>query len=548
MKNKKLNIAIYQMYAVVGDFTHNVKKIIAFIEKNKDKDLIVLPELALTGYSPLDELYTPEFQTLVFTSIYQIKEVTLNIKATVILGTPYFLENQIHNVALVIANSKINEVIYKSKFPNNGVFNESRYFTPHTTKNTVVINDVCIGIGICEDLWHQDKLQEICNHHIDILISINGSVFDSTKVEQRLAVCKNLYNYKNIPLIYVNLVSANDDLIFDGSSFVLNSVGENLGHLKHVEEDSAHLVYENNTISSITPLNCQEYAKEELIYKALVFGIKEFIINSGFKGALIGMSGGIDSTLCATLAVDALGAENVIGIAMPSQYTSQLSTNIIEDIKNKLNINIINVPIDTISSAYEESLQKVLNYNSNNISENIQSRIRGQILMSFSSFYPNFMVLTTGNKSELATGYCTLYGDTCGGFNPLKDLYKTQVFALCKYRNSHIPNNTLYPHLNIIPQEAITRKPSAELKQNQFDEDSLMEYELLDNILYSIIEEYAPLDYLYKKFNVTSVNKVLNLIRKSHFKRVQSAPGLKVSTRAFGKDYLYPLAHKFTRK
>ncbi|MDR2007628.1 MAG: NAD+ synthase [Alphaproteobacteria bacterium] len=537
-----LKISALQMHPQLGNLKANMEKILSFYDSS-NADIVITPELALSGYSPMDNLFSIDFQEAIKKHIEIIKNYTTHKKATLILGTPYFEDGKIYNVALCINDGEIVEIIYKNKRPNYGVFNEHRYFAAKESANIIEINNKNIAIFVCEDMWHANIVDSLVGANVELIISINASPFEGiSKHTSRLQVAKYATTTLQAPLLYLNTVGGVDDVIFDGSSFLMDSHGNELGCLAHAKEDSLNFSVAHKKIDMDTALrryDGSENDKNQLIYEAIQLGLKDFLKSTGFKGVIIGMSGGIDSTLTATIAADTLGAENVLGISMPSQYTSQLSYDIIEDIKNNLGIKIIEIPIDSLVKSYEESLHNKLNLNENNVLDNIQARIRGQILMAHANQYNNFMVLTTGNKSEIATGYCTLYGDTCGGYNLLKDLYKTEVFELSKWRNQKSP---------VIPTMAIERKPSAELKENQYDEDSLMDYNTLDAILYQIIEKNTPQQHLYKLFDSGLVDKTLKLLKNSHYKRLQSPMGANISTRPFGKAFLYNISDSFKGK
>ncbi|MFL1780641.1 NAD(+) synthetase [Candidatus Hepatincolaceae symbiont of Richtersius coronifer] len=564
--SKNIRLAVFQMQAKVGNIQYNLDKIINFYQENSHQDLVLTPELALSGYSPQDDLYSKDFHQLINEAINQISSITQNSNATLLLGTPYFKDNLIFNAVLVITSGKVQDIIYKSKLPYYGVFNEHRYFTAanekYPTNNIIKVKNYKVGIFICEDMWHLDKCKEIMAENPDLLISINASPFEIdhkiNKNENRLKVVKNFLS-SNIPLIYINLVGGQDEVVFDGSSFIYQNNNDNLKtpyYLGFCHEDYCSLEFAGKAITIIKPANHKPFTgrlTEDLIYTALMVGTRDFIKGNDFKGVLLGISGGIDSTLTATLVADTLGPENVMGISMPSIYTSDLSKDIVKEIQVSLGILIHEVPIDNAFNAYKESLKIYLEpinkpnqvNEGNNVLENLQARIRGQILMAFANVNSELMVLTTANKSENSTGYATLYGDTCGAFNVIKDLYKRNVYALSKWRNSNIPAGSLLPKLNVIPERAISRAPSAELHPNQVDAESLMEYDILDTILYGLIEANQPLAELYQQFDKAKVDKVIKLIKNSHYKRAQAAVGIKVSPRALGREFQYALTNDF---
>ncbi len=543
----QLSIVICQMQSILGDIDANFLKIKNFYENNLDSQLVVYPEFALCGYSPCDELFNLDFQNLINLYIHKLVEITQSQKTAMLVGSPYFIDNKIYNVALFIQNGEIKQIIYKSCFPNYGVFNEHRYFsTINNQSNIIEFLGVKIGVFICEDMWREDFVDKVVSQNPQILISINASVFESNKYNIRKNLAQNVVKKAQVPLIYLNCVGALDEVVFDGSSFYMNLDYKILYTLTHCIEDTLNTMFHVKHREIISKnQNSYNFDENYLNYQAIILSLRNFISLNNFKGVIIGLSGGIDSVLSATLATDALGSQNVMLVSMPSKYTSSLSKQIISECINNLQVKFLEIPIDDILNTYKTNLAN-LDLTKNFVLENLQARIRGNILMSLSNIYSNFMVLTTGNKSEIATGYSTLYGDSCGGFNLLKDLYKTQIFSISNYRNANIPQSSLLQKLNVIPLQAITRAPSAELRDNQKDEDSLLPYETLDKILYQLIENNSSTDELYKNFNQQDVKKVLKLLKNSHYKRMQSAQGVKLSSQSLNsREYIYPLAIKY---
>ncbi len=534
-----IKIELLQIEAKIADIEFNKNKIIEYYN-NSEADLILTPESFLTSYTALDHFFDETFQKNTQKAIQDIVNIT-NEK-TLALSTAYVENNICYNCCFIIKNKKIEHIIYKSRLATYGIFNESRYYDVKLdTNNIITIKNTKIAIVICEDVWRADKIQELKDLNPELLISLNASPFEINKHQTRLEILKNAQEIINVPNIYLNSVGSSDNLVFDGSSIILNKNSELVSVLKHAKEDVVTCTYNNKELTVVKPLYYSE-DKLALVYNVLIKGTRDFIKKCNFKGVIIGISGGIDSTLTAAIAADALGSENIIGVSMPSKYTSEESIFVINEIKEKLGIKIIEIPISDTLNQYDKALSGFMNLNDNNIAENLQARIRGNLLMAIANNNPNFMLLTTGNKSELATGYSTLYGDTCGFFNIIKDLYKTQVFELSKWRNKHIPEFSITKIKSPIPKLAITRKPSAELKDNQNDEDSLMEYAILDAILYELIEKQTPLDNVKIKFDVNLVEKAYKLLHNSQYKRIQSAIGIKISIRPFDKDFYYPLA------
>lgn len=539
-----INFSVYQMQASIGDINTNLEKIKSFYLQNKDTDVVVTPELSLSSYLPKDYLYYKAFANQINIALNQLKELTKNNNASLIIGCPLYEENKIYNCAFVITNGNIENIIYKYELPNTGVFNEHRWFTPKESNHIIEIKNKRIGIIICEDTWHLERIEKLASEKPDFILSINASPFTIIKHQERVKVIQEAYHHCQVPIFYLNLVGGFDEIVFDGSSFLYND-NQVVGCLSHCAEDKLNLNFANNTVTTNKTLVPYSNNTNELIYSALVKGTQDFIYNSGFTGALLGLSGGIDSALTATIVCDALGPQNVMCISLPSEYTSTLSKNIIEEMHNSLGFNFAEINISSMVKSSLETLQSHISLNNNTVEENLQARVRGQTLMAWANANSDYMLLTTGNKSEYAVGYSTIYGDSCGMFNIIKDLYKTQVFELAKWRNNNIPSYAKVNKNNVIPQECITRKPSAELKNNQYDEDNLLDYFTLDKILFSFIEEKLSKEELYGTYKKEDVEKIVTLVGNSQYKRVQSAPGLIVSTRPLSLDFQYPLATKF---
>ncbi|MDA9649521.1 NAD+ synthase [Alphaproteobacteria bacterium] len=548
MKNN-LKIALAQLNPIVGDVKGNIIKLIDIRNDLKNEvDIIVVPELYVTGY-PIDDLVLRnDFLELVENEINSLAKMTNDGKAAIILGAPRKEKNAIRNSVFVLDEGKIISFRDKHNLPNSGVFDEQRIFSPGALSGPVKIRNVLIGLPICEDIWTENVIECLCETGAEIILSINASPYSLKKHDQRMSVAVSRVIESKIPLIYLNRVGGQDELVFDGASFCLSHEGKLSVQLKDFQEEILEI--------DLTKLNNDWVCKGkinsistnlEALYKSLVVSVRDYVKNNGFPGIVLGMSGGIDSALVAAIATDALGSQRVRAVMMPSPYTSQESLEDAKlassnlgvdysylDIKNGMDV-IDNILLDFEGDKVEPGITE----------ENIQSRLRGLLLMAISNKYGS-MVLATGNKSEYAVGYATLYGDMCGGFAVIKDVWKTDVFRLCEWRNSNKPSEFLGPNGTVIPKRIISKPPSAELREDQKDTDSLPEYDVLDTILRKLVEDDLSLEQIAKEgFDVKDVKKISMLLSKSEYKRFQSAPGPKVTEKAFGRDRRYPLTSGF---
>ena len=548
MKNN-LKIVLAQLNPIVGDVKGNIVKLIDIRNNLKDEvDIIVVPELYVTGY-PIDDLVLRnDFLELVENEIYNLSKLTNDGKAAIILGAPRKEKNTIRNSVFVLDNGEIISFRDKHNLPNSGVFDEQRIFSPGALSGPVKVRDVLIGLPICEDIWTETVIECLCETGAEIILSINASPYSVKKNDQRMSVAVSRVIESKIPLIYLNRVGGQDELVFDGASFCLSHEGKLSVQLKDFQEEVLEInltKLDNNWIckGKINSIS----SNLEALYKSLVVSVRDYVQNNGFPGVVLGMSGGIDSALVAAIATDALGPKLVRAVMMPSPYTSKDSLEDAElassnlgvdysylDIKNGMNV-IDNILLDFKGDKVEPGITE----------ENIQSRIRGLLLMAISNKYGS-MVLATGNKSEYAVGYATLYGDMCGGFAVIKDVWKTDVFRLCEWRNSNKPSEFLGPNGIVIPKRIISKPPSAELREDQKDTDSLPEYDVLDSILRKLVEDNLSLEQIANEgYDVKDVKKISMLLSKSEYKRFQAAPGPKVTEKAFGRDRRYPLTSGF---
>ncbi len=528
--SESIKIDIAQINPIVGDLDNNTQQIIDLsIEAAKNEsDLLVFPELALVGYLPEDLLLRYGFMQQVEQKIELIKS-KIPEDVSIIFGAPCKQDGVLYNSAYLIQDGEL-QIYHKQQLPNYSVFDEKRYFTPGRQPFVFTVKGQRLGLLICEDVWDENTVRETVKYGVQTIIVINASPFHVDKHQQRLDVVKKRAIENQVEFIYVNLVGGQDEIIFDGGSFMMNAKAEITCQLPF---------FETMTTSLSTPdITTKENSIEKTIYDALVLATKDYINKNGvFNGAAIGLSGGIDSALTLAVAADAIGSENIQAIMMPYTYTSNMS---LEDAKaqaSTMNIDYHEISIHSMVESFNSQLNGLFSgLQADTTEENLQARVRGTLLMAISNKLGK-IVLTTGNKSEMAVGYATLYGDMSGGFAPLKDVSKTMVYRLAKYRNSKS---------YIIPGRVIDREPSAELAPNQVDQDSLPPYNELDAILELFIEQRQSIDDIVKHgFNRQTVARIARLVLNNEYKRRQSAPGPKISQNAFGKERRYPMTSKF---
>jgi len=548
MKNK-LKIVLAQLNPVVGDVKGNAQKLINIRSNlNNNIDIIVVPELYISGY-PIDDLVLrDDFLELVGHQLNELAKLTNDGKAAIIIGAPRKEKDTIRNSVFVLDEGEIIAFRDKHNLPNSGVFDEQRIFSQGPLSGPVKVRDVLIGLPICEDIWTETVVECLCETGADIILSINASPYTIKKRDQRMSVAVSRVLESKLPLIYLNRVGGQDELVFDGSSFCLSYDGSLTCQLHDFKEETSEITIEKKDNNWVFKAEINNVSSNlEGLYKALVMGVRDYVNNNNFPGVVLGMSGGIDSALVAAIATDALGPELVKAIMMPSPYTSNDSLEDAKDASFKLGIEYSDLDIKDGMRVIENILQDFKGpfVKSGIAEENIQSRLRGLVLMAISNKYGP-MVLATGNKSEYAVGYATLYGDMCGGFAVIKDLWKTHVFALCKWRNLNKPEDFLGPDGIVIPERIIIKPPSAELRDDQKDTDSLPEYDILDAILQKLVEDDFSVNQIISEgFNAEEVKRVSMLLSRSEYKRFQSAPGPKVTEKAFGRDRRYPLTSGF---
>lgn len=539
MKNK-LRFILAQFNSTVGDIQNNLKKHIETAISARDKqsaDVIIFPELSLTGYPPEDLLLRQHFLDEAHYALHQFIDKVNDIYC--LIGHPHLTNQGLFNACSLIYNGKIIACHTKQNLPNYGVFDEHRYFKSGQMSTTVVpINDIPVGLVICEDLWHEEAVKDAKQRGAKLIISPNASPFESDKYERRTALLSHHAKENNIPIIYVNTVGGQDELVFDGGSMLVSqdgSICQTAPFFKEVQLP-VDISFDQTSLKVSSTLSIIP-KKEERIYQALVLATHDYIEKNKFPGVLIGLSGGIDSALVLTIAVDALGKDRVKAVMMPSRYTSRISMEDAEKIATALHVELLSISIEPVYQQFLESLLTFTIANKPSITEeNIQARCRAVILMAHSN-QSGRLVLTTGNRSELAVGYCTLYGDMAGGFAVLKDIPKTLVYALARYRNKINP---------VIPERTITRAPTAELAPNQKDEDSLPPYTILDDILLRYLNLGQSIDQIVQAgFERQLVTRVVHLVLKNEYKRRQSAVGPHINHYSFGKEWRYPMTNGF---
>ena len=533
-----IHIGLVQASFTVGDLAGNVDRMRSFVDaaRSKDLDLVVFPELSLTGYPPEDLLLRPGFQQSYMAAVAHFGASVQGVD--VVFGHPWLEQDQCFNAASWWRDGKCLGVYRKHALPNYAVFDEQRYFEPGNDVLVQTIADQRVAILICEDLWQPQPLAKASKAGASAAIVLNASPFHQDKSQRRTDVLRARTGEQQLPLAYVNLVGSQDELVFDGRSRLMDADGTSHGEARAFEEHLLTATLQNGR------WNPQAWPVEErdataLIYAAVVQGTRDYVHRNGFKSVLVGLSGGIDSALTLAVAVDALGAEHVTAVSLPSAYTSSTSEALAAEQCQTLGVTLKTIAIGDAVSAMERALQPHFKgYQPDLTEENIQARCRGVLLMALSN-KTNQLLLTTGNKSEYAVGYATLYGDMCGAFAPLKDCAKTLVYKLSRWRNTQAAGRA-----EPVPVAVIDRPPTAELRHDQLDSDSLPEYDVLDAIIRLHVEEDQSAQAIIDAgFPPDDVRRVLRLVRLNEYKRRQSAPGVRVTARAFGRDRRYPITH-----
>ncbi|WP_407180889.1 NAD+ synthase [Bradyrhizobium sp. STM 3562] len=548
-------ITLAQINPIVGDVEGNVAKARAARARAAadGADLVVFSELFIAGYPPEDLVLKPAFQAACRAAIETLARETADGGPAMLIGTPWVEEGRLYNACALLDGGRIASLRFKANLPNYGVFDEKRVFARGPASGPVTVRGVRVGVPICEDIWveeaedYENIVECLAETGAEILVVPNGSPYARDKNDVRLSVAVARVTESGLPLIYLNEVGGQDELVFDGASFALNadlsvaaqlpSFVESITTLRWMRGDDGW-----HCSGPVAPLPEGDKAD----YAACVLGLRDYVRKNGFPGVLIGISGGIDSALCAAIAVDALGADQVRGVMLPYRFTAQASLDDAAKLAGHLGIRYEVLPIGAAVEGFEAILSDTFAGLPRDITEeNLQARARGTLLMAISN-KTGAMVVTTGNKSEMSVGYATLYGDMNGGFNPLKDIYKTEVFRLASLRNAWKPEAALGPSGEVIPPDIITRPPSAELRENQTDQDSLPPYDLLDAILERLIEREEPLAAIVAAgFDQELVARIDRLVNIAEYKRRQAAPGVKVTSRNFGRDRRYPITNRF---
>lgn len=544
-----LAIAICQIAPTVGAIGENVEKILAarLAASEKGADLAVFCELVVCGYPPEDLVCKPSFQDACDRAIATLAAATRERGAAMIVGAPHRDGGALYNAVFLLADGEIKAIRHKVRLPNYGVFDEPRRFTPgQGAPEPTLFKGVRLGVMVCEDMWLPGAGEHLKQAGAEIFIVPHGSPFRLSSLEERRAAAADRARATGVALLFVNQVAGQDEVVFEGASFVMNSNGDITHRAPQFEEGIFYTEWSrgDGDWACTSGPHHQWVDGDEMIYRAVTLGVRDYIEKNGFPGVVIGLSGGIDSALTAAIAVDALGADRVRCVMMPSRYTAQDSLEDARCCAAALGVSYQSIPIEPAVEAFTRMLAPAFEGRKEDITEeNIQSRIRGLLLMALSNKFGD-MVLTTGNKSEMSVGYATLYGDMNGGYNPLKDLYKLDVFRLARWRNESRPQGLLGPDGIVIPDRIITKPPSAELREDQKDEDSLPPYEILDGILERLVEREMPVaEIIADGFDEAVVRRIEHLLYIAEYKRRQAPPGPKVTKVNFGRDRRYPITN-----
>jgi NAD+ synthase len=545
-----LAIALAQINFKVGDIAANLAKIRGARGKARTlgADLVVFSELSICGYPPEDLVLKPAFQQACRDAVESLARETADGGPAMLVGSPWLEEGHLYNAALLLSDGEIVGRRFKRDLPNYGVFDEKRLFAAGLPQGPISFRDVRLGVMVCEDMWTPETTETLAESGAEILLVPNGSPYDHEKLDMRIQLAGARATESSLPIIYVNQMGAQDELVFDGASFALDADATLKAQLPAWKE-AVSLTRWRRTNHG---LRCAEgeivkpVSGLPGIYQAMMLGLRDYVEKNGFPGVVLGLSGGIDSALSAAVAVDALGPSRVRALMMPSPYTSKDSLEDAAACAKALGILLDNVSIEPAMRAFTDMLKPIFDGRApDTTEENIQSRARGVTLMAVSNKLGS-MVLSTGNKSEMSVGYATLYGDMCGGYSVLKDVYKTTVFALSRWRNEHRPEGAAGPAGAVMPERVLTKAPTAELKPNQTDQDSLPPYEVLDSILECLVEGEMTVEQIVAKgFDAATVRRVWRLLDLAEYKRRQAPPGVKISLRAFGRDRRYPITNGF---
>ena len=546
----QFKITLAQLNATVGDLKGNADKVMKAWEKARDEqsNIIAFPELFITGYNPQDLILKPAFQKASTETIQKIAEACSQGPA-IAVGGPFCDEKNLYNAYYILSGGKIQAVIKKHHLPNEEVFDEVRLFSSGNVDGPFQVDQMRIGSPICEDAWHPDIVETLAETGAQTLLVPNGSPYYRGKTEIRQNVMVSRVVESGLPLVYLNLVGGQDDQVFDGGSFVLNPGGELVLQMPQFEESVETCVFKKSAGSWKAEVGHKSRILEPLEsdYFAMVMGLRDYCKKAGFDRVVIGLSGGVDSALVATIAADALGPQSVRAVMLPSEYTSKGSLDDAAELSTNLNCRYDYLSIEEGRLAISETLSDLFKGTKTDLTEeNIQSRLRGLLLMAISNKFGE-MLLTTGNKSEVSVGYSTIYGDMAGGYNPIKDLYKTRVFDICRWRNENTRPWMKASGINVIPINIIEKPPSAELRPDQKDSDSLPDYFILDGILKILVDEDGTIeDCINAGFREEDAKRIQKLLFMNEYKRYQSAPGTRLSKRAFWLDRRYPIVNQWS--
>lgn len=563
---RPLTIALVQANPIVGDLDANMAFARQTCEANKDADLIAFPECFVTGYSLEDLVLRPDFLSKTRIAVQAFARFVAELDGpAVLIGAPIAGNDLPFNAAHLITPDGAIRTIVKNELPNSDVFDERRTFDQGSNPKPLMLGDWRIGAGICEDMWHGRVTRALTDELIDFLLFINGSPFEIDKMPVRLGHARERVRQSGKPLIYLNMTGGQDELVFDGGSFVLDRHGNVVAQMSAFSEEVIRVELTKTDagidIAVAKPhVAIQPYPDRlEAIYQACVMGLRDYVDKNGFPHVVLGVSGGLDSALVAAMAADALGPSRVFGIMMPTKYTSEESLELADELMRRIGCRMGNASIDAAFESIESmlgSIERPFGLDADPAAasladENIQPRVRGALLMGISNKFGG-LVLSTGNKSEYSVGYATLYGDMCGGYNPIKDVYKTTAFELCRWRNANLRDWMKMGAEDPIPERIITRPPTAELKENQTDEGALGSYDLLDCVLKLMIEGMLDVEEIRQRaskqlghqVDLAYVRKIAGLVKRAEYKRRQAPPGVKLTSRSFGKGWRYPITNR----
>ncbi|MBI4888581.1 MAG: NAD+ synthase [Acidobacteria bacterium] len=544
-----LSIALAQLDPTVGDLAGNA----ALVRRARDEagargaDLVVFSELVLVGYPPEDLVLRPSLVDAAATTLRELELESAASPTGIVVTLPWRADGRLFNAAALVAGGRAN-LRFKHELPNYGVFDEQRLFAPGPLPDPVTFHGVRLGLPICEDIWFPASAAHLAAAGAEILIVPNGSPFDVEKFDRRLDLVRQRVAETGLPIAYLNQVGGQDELVFDGGSFVMNR-GGSLARLLPFWCESVAVTRWSRTADGYRcddSAHWQEEPRLASVYHAMVLGLRDYVRKNGFPGVVLGLSGGIDSALTAAVAVDALGPARVRGVRLPSLVTSEASMEDAEATARHLGIRLDTIPIHASVAAVEATLAPAFERRPRDVAEeNVQARLRGLLLMALSNKFGELLI-TTGNKSEMSVGYTTLYGDMCGGYSVLKDIYKTEVYRLARWRNEHVPDGSLGPDGRVIPESSLTKAPTAELRPNQTDQDTLPPYDVLDAILHGLVEEESSVDAIVARgFAHETVTRIQRLLYAAEYKRRQAPPGVKITRRSFGRDRRYPITNAF---